>query len=162
MEAVDDYQESKINYKQAEAAMNAAGETIMAAVREHQDADGYAGRYQGSYAVIGNRHQVKVIYANKFSINAEDEEALAELLGGHFETLVEKKFSVKLKDEVFTDDALQAELMDLVGERFAEFFDTTVNLSVCEGFSREIYRAVSEEHLPMLRTFARQYKPSIR
>ena len=161
-QAVDQYQESKINYKQAEAAMDSAGTVLMDFVRTHQDADGFAGRFQGSYALKGNRHQAKVIYANKFSINAEDEAELTAILGGNFDNLIEKKFSVKLRGEVFTDDDLQAELMALVGERFADFFETTTSLSVTEGFSREIYRAVPPEQMDALRTYARQYKPSIR
>lgn len=161
-EAVDQYQESKVNYKQAEAAMGAAAEIITDFVRTRQDEDGFSGRYQGSYAVLGNRHQAKVIYANKFSINPEDEYELATLLGDHFENMVLKQFSVKLRAEVLEDGDLQAELMGLVGERFADFFETDVKLAVAEGFSREIYRAVPPEHLDALRTYARQYKPSIR
>jgi len=161
-EAVDTYQEAKTNWKQAEAQMNASAETIMAFVQERQDTDGFAGRYQGSYAVVGNRHQVKVIYANKYSLNSQDEGELAGLLGESFEALVEKKFSVKLRTEIFEDENLQAELMALVGERFADFFETTVSLGVVEGFSREIYRAVAPEQMEALRTFARQYKPSLR
>jgi hypothetical protein len=160
--AVDQYQESKVNYKQAEAAMGAAAEIITDFVRGHQDEDGYAGRYQGSYAVQGNRHQAKVIYANKFSINPEDEVELAGLLGEHFEAMVVKQFSVKLRATVLEDADLQAELMELIGERFPDFFETTASLSVADGFSREIYRAVPPEQMEVLRTYARQYKPSIR
>jgi hypothetical protein len=161
-EAVDKYQESKVNYKQAEAAMGAAAEIITSFIRDHQDEEGYAGRYQGSYAVQGNRHQAKVIYANKFSINAEDESELARLLGEHYEGMIQKQFSVKLRAAVLEDADLQAELMELVGERFPDFFETTASLSVAEGFSREIYQAVPSEHIDELRTYARQYKPSIR
>lgn len=161
-EAVDKYQESKINHKQAEAAMNDAGETIMAFVRDHQDAEGFEGRYQGSFAVIGNRHQAKVIYQNKFSINPEDEGELTSILGDRFDTLIQKKYSVRLKAVVLDDEELQAELMDLIGERFGDFFETTASLTVAEGFAKEIYQAVIPEQLPALRTFARQYKPSIR
>jgi hypothetical protein len=160
--AVDQYQESKVNYKQAEAAMGAAAETIMVFVREHQDAEGFAGRYQGSYAIMGNRHQAKVIYANKFSINSEDEAELAGLLGDNFENMIDKKVSVKLRAEVLENEGLQEELMVLIGDRFPDFFETTTSLSVTEGFSREIYRAVPPEQMDALRTYARQYKPSIR
>lgn len=161
-QAVDQYQESKINYKQAEAAMGAAAEIITDFVRGRQDEEGFAGRYQGSYAVMGNRHQAKVIYANKFSINGEDEAELTAILGENFDNLIEKKFSVKLRAEVLEDEGLQSELMGLIGERFADFFETTASLSVTEGFSREIYRAVPPEQMDALRTYARQYKPSIR
>jgi hypothetical protein len=160
--AVDEYQDAKADMKMAEAAMNSAGDLITELARTQQDADGYAGRYQGSYAVLGQRHQTKVIYANKFTLNPEDEGRLAEILGERFEEMIEKKFSVRLRAEVFENEELQAELMALVGERFGEFFETAVSLAVREGFCQAVYRAVAPEQLAALRTFARQYKPSIR
>jgi len=160
--AVDEYQEAKATFKMAEATLNHNGEIIQDFVRQVQDTTGFAGRYQGSYAVMGNIHQAKVIYANKFSINSEDEGELVAILGENFDALIEKKFSVKLKAAVFEDEALQAELMELVGERFGDFFETTVSLGACDDFSQLIYQAVQPEQMDTLRTFARQYKPSIR
>jgi hypothetical protein len=162
-EAVDAYQEAKVAFKQAEAVMDSTGTVIQEFVRQQQDQDGFAGKYQGSYAVIGNYHQAKVIFANKYSLSAEDEEQLAEILGENYDNLINKKFNVKLKSTVFEDEALQGELMDLVGERFADFFDTEVKLGVCDDFSKIVYQALPDtEHLENLRTFAKQYKPSIR
>ena len=103
-----------------------------------------------------------MVYANKFTINPEDNSQLQELLGENYEYLITKRFSVKLKAAVFEDKALQAELMELVGERFADFFDTEVKLNTCDNFSQIIYQAVEPEQLDNLRVFARQYKPSIR
>lgn len=161
-QAVDDYQEAKTTYKMAEATMNHAGEILMEFVRQAQDQEGFAGRFNGSYAVMGVKHQAKVVFANKYSLNSEDEGELAAILGENFDSLIEKKFSVKLKEQVFTDEALQAELMELVGERFADFFESTVSLGVCDNFNQLIYQVVNPEQLDGLRTFARQYKPSIR
>ncbi|MFZ5452454.1 MAG: hypothetical protein ACOZF2_11390 [Thermodesulfobacteriota bacterium] len=161
-QAVDDYQEAKTTYKMAEATMNHAGEILMEFVRQAQDQEGFAGRFNGSYAVMGVKHQAKVVFANKYSLNSEDEGELAAILGENFDSLIEKKFSVKLKEQVFTDEALQAELMELVGERFADFFESTVSLGVCDSFNQLIYQVVKPEQLDGLRTFARQYKPSIR
>lgn len=161
-QAVDDYQEAKVQYKMAEATMDNAGTILQAFVRQHQDEDGFKGHYQGSYAVMGIKHQAKVVYANKFSINPEDDGQLMELLGENYEYLITKRFSVKLKAAVFEDEALQAELMELVGDRFADFFDTEVKLNTCDNFSQIIYQAVEPEQLDNLRVFARQYKPSIR
>src|SRR4030067_1704006 len=67
-QAVDDYQEAKIQYKMAEATMDQAGTILQEFVRQHQDEDGFRGHYQGSYAVMGIKHQAKVVYANKFTI----------------------------------------------------------------------------------------------
>ena len=160
--AVDEYQDAKTNMKQAEASMDAAGETITDFVRNKQDADGFAGRYQGSYAVKGNKHTVKVIYANKFSLNPQDEAELAAILGESYPEMVVKSHTVTLKAEVFENKELQAELMELVGDRFADFFETSTKLNVAEGFAQAVYQIVNQEDLPALRTFARQYKPSIR
>jgi hypothetical protein len=161
-QAVDDYQEAKTTYKMAEATMNHAGEILMEFVRQAQDQEGFAGRFNGSYALMGVKHQAKVIFADKYSLNSEDEGELAAILGENFDSLIEKKFSVKLKEQAFTDEALQAELMELVGERFADFFESTVSLGVCDSFNQLIYQVVKPEQLDGLRTFARQYKPSIR
>jgi hypothetical protein len=160
--AVDEYQEAKATFKKAEATMNHNGDIIQDFVRQVQDTAAYAGRYHGSYAVQGNVHQVKAVYQNKYSINAEDEGELTTLLGPYFDSLITRKPSVKLKVEVFENEELQAELMELIGERFGDFFEATVSLGVCEDFSRLIYQHVQPEQMNMLRTFARQYKPSLR
>jgi hypothetical protein len=161
-QAVDDYQEAKIQYKMAEATMDQAGTILQEFVRQHQDEDGFKGHYQGSYAVMGIKHQAKVVYANKFTINPEDKDSLREILGENYDYLLSERYSVKLKAAVFEDEALQAELMELVGERFGDFFDTEVKLTTCENFSQAIYQAVEPGQLDNLRVFARQYKPSIR
>jgi hypothetical protein len=49
-----------------------------------------------------------------------------------------------------------------VGARFPDFFETTVNLGVCDNFNQLIYQVVEPEQMGQFRTFARQYKPSIR
>ncbi len=161
-QAVDDYQEAKIQYKMAEATMDQAGTILQEFVRQHQDQDGFKGHYQGSYAVMGIKHSAKVVYANKFTLNAEDKDNLKEILGEHYDYLLSEKYSVKLKGSVFEDEALAAELMELLGDRWGDFFDTEVKLSVCDDFSRVVYQAVEPEQLDNLRVFARQFKPSIR
>ena len=160
--AVDEYQEAKAAAKQAEAVMDVAGAVITGFVRDRQDADGFAGKFSGSYAVMGNRATCKVVYANKFSVSAEDGPQLAEVLGPEFDRMVTKKASVTLKATVFEDEAAQQKLMALLGDSFPEFFETKISLGVAEGFNRDIYRVVDAAKLADLRVFARQYKPSIR
>ena len=110
--AVDQYQEAKAQAKQAEAVMEVTGAVITGFVRDRQDADGFAGKFTGSYAVMGNQATCKVIYANKFSLSAEDEGQLAEALGPeNFNRMIVKKASVTLKAEVFEDEAAQKKLM---------------------------------------------------
>jgi hypothetical protein len=130
--------------------------------REAIDRDGYNSNYHNSFALMGNRHQAKVILANKFSLSPEDEGELIAILGDHFADLINRKFTVKLKDEVFQNETLQSELMGLVGERFGEFFESQLSLSVREEFDRDIYKVVRPDELAVLRTWAKQFKPSIR
>lgn len=159
---VDQYQEAKAQEKQAQAVMEVTGAVITGFVREAQDRDGFAGKFTGSYSVMGEKSTAKVVYANKYTLSADDGPQLAQILGPNFEAMVSKKFTVKLKDEVFESEAKQAELMALLGDSFAEFFETKVALAVCEGFNREIYRVLTPADLENLRVYARQYKPSIR
>jgi hypothetical protein len=162
-EAVDQYQEAKTAAKQAEAIMEVTGPIITGFVRDRQDLDGYAGKFTGSYAVMGNKATCKVVYANKFSLSAEDGPQLAEVLGPeNYGRMITQKASVTLKAEVFENEAMQKKLMGLLGESFPEFFETKITLAVTEGFNRDIYRVVTPEKLADLRVFARQYKPSIR
>jgi len=160
--AVDQYQEAKTAAKQAEAVMDLAGAVITGFVREKQDADGFAGKFTGSYQIMGKKSAAKVIYANKFSLSADDGPQLAEILGPEFDRMVTKKAVVTLKASVFEDEAAQQRLMALLGDAFPEFFETKITLGVTKGFNRDIYRVVTPEKLADLRVFARQYKPSIR
>ena len=161
-EAVDRYQEAKATIKQAEAVCDVDGAIITGFVREKQDADGFARKFSGSYAVMGFKSTAKVVYANKYSLSGEDAAQLAEILGPNFEPMITQKHTVSLKAEIFEDEALQAELMELVGDRFAEFFETKTTLGVCEEFNKIVYQVLKPEDLENLRVYARQYKPSIR
>ena len=105
---------------------------------------------------------MKYVSSNRFSINADDEGELREILGNEFDSLMDRKFEVTLKAEVFQDEELKQDLMGLVGQRFGEFFDTKISLKVQEEFDRRVYATVVEKELPTLRTFARPYKPSLR
>jgi hypothetical protein len=160
---VDRYIAAKLAEKTAKAEKDDAGESIINFVRPHQDKAGYDGTYRNSYSVPGtDGARVKYVSSNRFSINADDEEQLHEILGDEFEGLVDRRFEVVLKAEVFQDETLKQELMELMGQRFGAFFDTKVSLKVKEAFDRRVYATVAGKELPTLRTFARPYKPSLR
>jgi hypothetical protein len=159
--AVDDYQEAKAASKEADAVIKHSGQIIEDFVRGVQDEDGFAGKFNNSYALQGNKSQAKISFSNRWTINAEDAPELEEILGEHFDNFLTRNFSVKLKSEVFENEELQSELMELIGERFDEFFETTLSLTPCEDLTRNLYR-LDREALVQFRTFARQYKPSIR
>lgn len=162
-EAVDSFVIAKEAEKTAKATKDVAGTVIIDHTKDVQDKDGFSGKFRNSYQVKGNIHTVKFVSSNRFSINPEDEPELRELLGDDaFEDLFEVKYTVSLKPEVFEDDEMQATLMDLIGEHFSDFFDTVKTMKVAEGFDQRIYNKIKPEDLETLRTFCRQYKPSLR
>ena len=160
--AVDEIMGAKASIKQAEAILGINEPIVTDYVRAQQDADGYARKFSGSYQVMGNKATAKVIFANKYSVSADDAGQLEEILGDEFPAMITQKFTVSLKAEVFEDEEKQARLMELLGDDFAEFFETKTSLGVCEEFNRTIYQVLEPEQLENLRIYAKQYKPSIR
>lgn len=160
--AVDAFNAAKVEKKNAEAKMVLHGEVVMNHVRPIADADGFKGAFKNSYDVPGETGKVKVVYANKFSINPEDKNLIAEILGAKFAELIKEKYQVTLKQEVLEDEEKSAELERLLGDRFAEFFDVTKSLAVAADFDEKIYGAVNRDELTDLRNFVKQAKPSLR
>jgi hypothetical protein len=162
-EAVDRYITATKAYKEAEAEKKEAGGTIIDFTCVRQDDDGYNNNFRHSYSIPGmNDSQVKFVSSNRFSINAEDAGQIEEILGDKFSELIEQKFTVKLRPEIFEDSDLQEELMNRLGDRFAVFFETVTSLKVCDEFDRKVYQAVDSDSLAALRTFCRPYTPSLR
>jgi len=162
-EQVDKYIEAKEAETKAKTAKDYASEQIIGFVKPHQDKDGYSGMFRHSYAIPGNKGSVKFVSSNRFSVSAEDEDMLVEILGDAFHELIEKKFDVMLKPEVFQDADLKAELENSLGDRFSAFFDVVSTLKVRDEFDKKIYQHVTDEKtMEVLRTFARPYKPSLR
>ena len=75
--------------------------------------------------------------------------------------MIDSDFSVELKPEVLENEELQAELMKLIGDKFAMFFTTRKTLRVADDFDRKIY-LLSEKKVKNIRAFVKQYKPSLR
>lgn len=159
---IDKYQEAKKNKKIAEAEMKARETKIIDFGKKHQDKEGFANRFRHSFKFDGNRSSVKFVSSNRYSINPDDSRQIREILGTSFDDMLEEDFSVALKPEVFQDEGLQARLMEALGEDFEQFFETRSSLKAKPGFDEKIYRVVGEEELFVLRTFVRQYKPSLR
>jgi len=159
---IDAYQKAKKEKKKAEAVMDNAGADILEFAGEKQDIDGYAGNFRNAYQIDGFVNSVKYVSSNRFSINATDVDQLHELFDESFGELIEENYDVSLKDEVFKNQELQDELMALVGERFADFFETKVTVKVKPDFDKNIYKVVDKDTLPTARTFCRPYKPSLR
>jgi len=163
--AVDEYIDAKNRETMAKAEKEMAETIVQEFTISVQDTDGYDGKFRNSYAVPGNQpgNQVKYVSSNRFSINAEDRATIQGMLGDMYDDMVQEEFSVKLKAEVFQDEELKTDLMDLVGERFSEFFETAITLKVKDGFNEKVYRAVeSADALADFRTFCRPYKAALR
>lgn len=164
-ECVDDYVDAKKRAKIAEADMKETGDAIIEFGREEQDNYGFGGDFSKSYVIPGNdENQVKFVSSNRYTVNADDATEIKGLLGDHFADLMVEKLEVHLKAEVFKDEDLKAEFMELIGERFPDFFDTKATLTVAADFDKNIYRAVDidGDTLTDLRTFVKPFKPSLR
>jgi len=159
--AVDHYVEHKKKMKEHKAEMDAAGDVILDYADAERDKDGFAGNYSKSYDVHGNTEEVKYVTSNRYSINANDEELLKEMLTGRFAEFIEVLFNVELKPEVLENEELQNELMELIGDKFSKFFTTTKTLRVADDFDRKIY-LLDEDEVTNLRALVKQYKPSLR
>ena len=164
-DAVDEYIDAKTRETMAKTEKEMAESIVLQFTSGVQDVDGYKGNFQNSYAVPGNkpRNQVKYVSSNRYSINAADRDMLEEALGELYPEMVEEDYTVKLKPEVFTDEELQADLMELLGDRYEDFFETTLSLKVKDGFNRRIYQVPMEEDgLDNLRVFCKPFKPALR
>jgi hypothetical protein len=162
-EAVDEYIDAKEREKIAKAEMDSAGETIIAFVRPIQDQDGWKRTYRNSYAVPGTKpeNKVKFVTKNMFKINAEDSGKIAEILGENFDNLMDRKYDVVLKADVFENQEKQQRLMELVGDAWGEFFETSEKLKVRDGFDERVFEVLDEEGMAKLRVFCQQYKASL-
>lgn len=163
--AVDQYIEAKNNETMAKAEKEAAGAIVMDFTSGVQDGDGYKGNFRNSYAVPGTKpgNQVKYVSSNRFSINADDADEIKSMLDDLYDEMIQEDYVVKLKPEVFENEELQDELMELIGDRFEAFFDNVVTLKVKENFNGRIYQAVEAgEELEQLRTFCKPYKPALK
>ncbi|MCK5607774.1 hypothetical protein KAR91_38180 [Candidatus Pacearchaeota archaeon] len=159
---IDRYVKAKKNMKVAESEMGHSHAVIVDFILPKQHEDGYKNKFSTSYAVEGNEEKVKFVSQNRYSINAEDDGKIAEILAESYDELIKENHTVKLRDEVLEDDALQERLMELVGDDFATFFETVTKLGVTTDFNRNIYRVVDKEKLADLHLYCRPYKPALR
>lgn len=164
-DSVEKFRDAHRRQAEAAAEMAAYGDSIINRVRREQDERAYEGDYRKSFEVKGSAdgESVKFITADRFSaIAPTDVPALERLLGDKFERCIVSEASVTLKKEVFDNAALQQRLVDLLGDDWSTFFDTTVTHKVVSGFDAEIYKAVPADRLREARTMLKQSKPSLR
>jgi len=160
---VDEFVEWKNREKEAKAEKDAREGSILEYAEKIRDDEGFNGNYQKSYRVAGINSVVTVVSADKFSkIRDEEVDKIKELLGKRADEFIQSNPKVSLKSEIFSDEKLQKALMALIPkERFGEFFDSTVETTVTEGYDRKVY-TLSRKIVEALRQLIRQAKPSVR
>ena len=168
-EAIDSFQAAKKAEKQAKAEMAFHETVIIDAVKTIQDKDGFNNQYQKSYNMEGvddgknPPETAKYVSTNRASISQEDKDTIQKLLGSDYDFLMNENHSVSLKAEIFDDEAKQEELMKLLGEKFAEFFDVDMKLSIAEDYDKNIFAVTkTQSKLDKVRTYVKMYKAAIR
>jgi hypothetical protein len=138
-----DFISQKAKMKEAESEMRLAEQPVLETCLERMDKDALEGEFHASYELKGtDGTKAKFISTDKFSLSQEKEniQALRELLGDEFDKEVVKKPTVQLKSEVFENKELQAELVQIMGDKFGKFFETVVKYSTKEGFDERMYK----------------------
>jgi hypothetical protein len=163
-EAVDEVNNAKADKKAAEARIKAADAIVTDYVKPIQHEDGFEGDFHNSYKVKGNETELSYVASNKFSINTDDEKQIKELLGEHYDNMIEKDRSMYVLPKVLKNAALQKELLQLIGkENFAKFFGTSVSLKVKKGYIEKRYNVVGDtDGLVDLDTFVKPAKASLK
>lgn len=160
--AVSEFLKSRQVEKEAKAEKEFHSNFIVEKVRTIQDENAFNGEFSKSYEVKTSVGSVKFVMADKFSVNPNDEEEIRNILGNEFNSLMEEKVEVKLKESVMNNTELQKKLMKLIGNNFDEFFEVTSTLTTKEGFDEKVYEKVDKSKMDELRTYVKQSKPSIR
>jgi len=160
---VDLFNKFKDEEEAAKAEKEFHREPILEFFHQILDESGFSGDYQNSFKIHGAHTSVTVSAINRFSINPEDEDKIAKIVGKFFDFLFRKEYVVKLKDEVINDPDKQNELMGLIGEdRFLDFFETKESLTTSKDFTREVYNFLDHDQLTKLRTYIKQARPSVK
>ena len=157
---VDALIKAKKAVKIAEAEKEAEQEPIKDWVGTIQDEDGFAGKFKASYKIQGSEDTVTYVSQNSYSINIEDRNQIEEILGEEgFAELIEEKNTVTVKPSILENPET---LLEVVGDRFVEFFESETKLVVREDFNSRVYRYVTPEKLQLLKTFVKRKEASVR
>lgn len=154
---------AKKKAKEAKADIASAEGSILTFGKDRHDTEAFAGRFKKSRKIAGNDDDtVNFVTANKWSFSPDDIDDINGILGEDNADLIEKDYVVKINGEVFTDEKKQKELMELLGDRWNDFFETTVTYKVSENFDEAIYKELNAEQVADLKVYMKQSKPSIR
>jgi hypothetical protein len=154
--------DAKKAMKKAKSEATVAEKSIIEFGVAHKDREAFAGNFKKSYKIAGDDDTtVTLVTANKWSFNDDDLDEINEILGDEADDLIEKDYTVKIKSDVFTDEERQQELMALLGDRWNDFFETTVSHKPVSDFDEKIYK-LGKDKVDDLRVYMKQSKPSVR
>ena len=157
---IDELIKAKKAMKAAKATITQKESSIIEFGKKHKDEQAFNGNFNKSYKIQGaGDDTVTFVTANKFSFAADDVPEIEEILGD--DIALDTDYVVKIKNEVFTDEVKQKELMELLGDRWNDFFDTTVVKTVPADFDKAIY-GLGKEKKDDLEVLMKQSKPSVR
>jgi DNA-binding ferritin-like protein (Dps family) len=152
--------------KKAKSEITVAEKSIIGFGTTHKDAEAENGRFKKSYKIAGNDNDmVTFVTANKWSFNTDDITEIKEVLGKNADDLMPSSYNVSIKQEIFDDTeegkAKQKELMELLGDRWNDFFDTTVSYKPVDDFDSRIYELNADKRSD-LKVYMKQSKASVR
>jgi hypothetical protein len=137
--------------------------TITNYVSPIQDERAFKGDFNKSYKIPAGDQELMISTKNVFKINSEDEPAIKKIFGPAYSTLFTEKMEVVLKEEVLVNDTMQEELMALLGDNFAKFFDTHSTLKVVEDYDEKIFTfAKTAKKLADIRVLVQPTKPALK
>jgi len=132
--AVDAVLRAKADEKTAKATVSKESKVITNIVDPYRDAEAKAGRYTKSYTVVGDTGEIKTVYSDSYTV--KDADAAKALLPSD---LLQERTRISVRSEVNDNDALQAELRNLLGDHFGKFFEENTVTTVVPGFDEKIY-----------------------
>lgn len=159
---ISDLLKAKKAKKVAESDIKKAESEILPYGLNMRDENGFSGKFQKSYKLGSNDEHINFINANKWSFSENDVDDISDILGDDADDMIIEDKVVKLKSEVFSDPKLQKALIQAVGSRFAEFFETNITHHVSEDFDKKVYDTCTKDSIEDLRVYMKQSKPSLR
>lgn len=161
-----EFNKQKKAMKEAETAMRVAETPIILHCRDEQNKNALKGSFYGSFNVKDGDEVSKFVSSDSFSVSQDPEvhSQLKQLLGDEtYGEVIQEETSVTMKADVFTDEAKQNEFIALMGDRFGDFFESTVVLKVKSGFQERMYQlAKTEEKLVEISSLITQKKPFLK
>jgi hypothetical protein len=166
-DSLDELIKAKAEVKAATAALKQAEASLLQLAVERQDADGIDGNYSGTYELIGKNNTSKFISSDRFSVSQDSEvhDAIVEIVGENsFEQMIEQEHTVQLRKDVFLNQDKQDLLVELIGDKFDELFETTIKFTAKKGLKENIYGLVNNDvdKLEDVRALLPQYKSAIK